>query len=93
MSGNVSCDVIRQIGAIKTGKFTQIQLNLISWNNAEPVYDLRKWQQSDDEWLPRKGFTLTFEQLGDLGSIITEYIQNDGADPEEEDNAEENDND
>lgn len=84
MSGNVTCDVIRQIGAIRTGKFTQIQLNLISWNNADPVYDLRKWQASDDEYLPRKGFTLTFEQLGDLGSMITEFIQNDGCDSEED---------
>lgn len=84
MSGNVTCDVIRQIGAIRTGKFTQIQLNLISWNNADPVYDLRKWQASDDEYLPRKGFTLTFEQLGDLGSMITEFIQNDGCGSEED---------
>lgn len=91
MSGNVSCDVIRQIGAIKSGKFTQIQLNLISWNNAEPVYDLRKWQASDDEYLPRKGFTLTFEQLGDLGSMITEFIQNDGEEPEDDDDYDDDD--
>lgn len=90
MMGNVSCDVVRQIGAVRCGKFTQIQLNLISWNEAEPVYDLRKWQQGDDEWLPRKGFTLTFEQLGDLGSIITDYIQNDGTDPEDNDNEDDN---
>ena len=84
MSGNISCDIIRHIGAVHSGKFTQIQLNMISWNGAEPVYDLRKWQQGDDEWLPRKGFTLTFEQLGDLGSMITEFIQNDGEEAEDD---------
>lgn len=91
MSGNVTCEVVRQIGAIKTGKFTQLQLNMISWNGAEPVYDLRKWQQGDDEWLPRKGFTLTFDQLGDLGSLITDYIQNDGMGSEDDDAEEDDD--
>ena len=44
-------------------KYTK-ELNLISYNDAEPVYDLRNWTEtSEGERRMGKGITLTLEEL------------------------------
>ena len=44
------------------------QLNLISWNDHEPKYDIRPW--NEDRTKCGKSITLTDEQLQYLGEII-----------------------
>lgn len=57
------------IGVISTNnKGWSKELNLISWNNREPKYDLRDW--SPDHEKMGKGVTLTKEELKGLKEIL-----------------------
>jgi len=44
------------------------ELNIISWNGAEPKYDVRWW--NPDKTRLGKGFTFTAEELSKLKTII-----------------------
>jgi len=46
------------------------ELNLISWNDKAPKYDLREW--SPDHSKMGKGVTLTKEELGKLMGLLNE---------------------
>lgn len=46
------------------------ELNLVSWNNKEPKYDIRDW--NEDHSKCGKGVTLTYEELALMVSDITE---------------------
>ncbi|WP_088189473.1 PC4/YdbC family ssDNA-binding protein [Desulfosporosinus sp. FKA] len=45
------------------------ELNLVSWNDKTPKYDLREW--SPDHTKMGKGVTLTKEELEKLKEILT----------------------
>ncbi len=44
------------------------ELNLVSWNDKEPKYDLRDW--SPDHTKMGKGLTLTAEELKELKTAL-----------------------
>jgi hypothetical protein len=44
------------------------ELNLISWNEREPKYDIRDWAPDHEKM--GKGVTLTEEELSKLGDVI-----------------------
>ena len=46
------------------------ELNMVSWNEHEPKYDLREW--SPDHSRMGKGVTLTADELASLRDIIEE---------------------
>ncbi|MBR2791873.1 MAG: hypothetical protein IKE12_04320, partial [Erysipelotrichaceae bacterium] len=46
----------------------QKELNLISWNKREPVYDIRTW--SPDHSKMGKGVTLSADEMNALKEII-----------------------
>lgn len=46
------------------------ELNLISWNEREPKYDIRDWSPNHEKM--GKGITLTKEELNNLGKILQE---------------------
>lgn len=46
------------------------ELNLISWNNREPKYDIREWSPEGDKM--GKGVTLSLEELKKLKEILNE---------------------
>lgn len=46
------------------------ELNLVSWNNREPKYDLRDWDPSHEK--PGKGITLNREELQTLKEILNQ---------------------
>lgn len=52
-----------------TGTFHK-ELNLISWNKRDPVYDLRGW--NEDRSKMTKGITLTMDEFEELVSKIKE---------------------
>lgn len=47
------------------------ELNLVSWNERDPKYDLRDW--SPDHTKMSKGITLTKEELIKLKEILKEF--------------------
>lgn len=44
------------------------ELNLVSWNDKDPKYDIREW--SPDHAKMGKGITLTKEELGKLRDML-----------------------
>jgi hypothetical protein len=62
-------DIIKQIGVLsKSGSGWTKELNLISWNDREPKYDLRDW--SPDREKMGKGATLSREELLALKELL-----------------------
>lgn len=46
------------------------ELNLVSWDNREPVYDIRTWNTAHTEY--RKGVTITAAQMIVLKDLLSE---------------------
>jgi len=46
------------------------ELNLVSWNDREPKYDIREWSPDHDRM--GKGVTLTDDEFLELKTIISE---------------------
>lgn len=46
------------------------QLNLISWNECKPGYELRSWKQTESGKQPLKGIVLTVDELKALREIL-----------------------
>ncbi len=49
------------------------ELNLVSWNDRDPVYDLRTW--SPDHSRMGKGITLTAAELSELAQLLPELVK------------------
>ena len=61
--------IIKEIGVLSEGsKGWRKELNLISWNNGNPKYDIRDWAPEHEKM--GKGVTLSKEELKQLESAI-----------------------
>lgn len=66
----MSFQIKKKIISLKgTGKFHK-ELNLISWNDREPVYDIRGWNEDHTEMT--KGVTLSNEELIEFKTKLME---------------------
>jgi hypothetical protein len=67
----IKFEIIQKIGVLSTsGKGWAKELNLISWNERAPKYDLREW--SPDGSTMGKGVTLTKEELVALRDLLNQ---------------------
>lgn len=65
----IKYEIIKQIGVLsKSASGWTKELNLISWNDREPKYDLRDW--SADRAKMGKGATLSKEELLALKELL-----------------------
>ncbi len=55
-------EIVKHIGKLSyiNNGYTK-ELNFISWNNREPVYDIRTWNQEHTKY--GKGVTLTLREM------------------------------
>lgn len=66
---NFQYEITKHIGIIsESPKGWTKELNLISWNNREPKYDIRDWDPEHEKM--GKGITLTKEELKELRDIL-----------------------
>ena len=66
---DIKYEIVKNIGIVsKAGSGWAKELNLISWNDREPKYDLRDW--SADHEKMGKGVTLTREELIALKELL-----------------------
>lgn len=67
----VNYEIVKQIGVVSESKtgWTK-ELNLISWNDREPKYDLRDWAPDHEKM--GKGITLSKEEVNELTKILNE---------------------
>jgi hypothetical protein len=65
----IKYEIVKKIGVLsKAGSGWTKELNLISWNDREPKYDLRDW--SGDGEKMGKGVTLSREELSALKELL-----------------------
>lgn len=65
----IKYEIIKKIGVLSTSASGwSKELNLISWNDREPKYDLRDW--SADHQKMGKGVTLSKEELAALKELL-----------------------
>ncbi len=70
---DIKFDIVEEIGVLsENAKGWKKELNLISWNDAAPKYDIRDWSPEHEKM--GKGVTLTKEEILDLKKFIAEII-------------------
>jgi len=66
---DIKFEIIKKIGVLsKTSKGWAKELNLISWNDRQPKYDIREWSPEHDKM--GKGVTLSKEELKALKQVL-----------------------
>ncbi len=66
---DIKFEIVQKIGVLSTSSrgWTK-ELNLVSWNDRDPKYDIREW--SPDGQTMGKGITLTKEELAVLRELL-----------------------
>ncbi|MEJ8553910.1 YdbC family protein [Tepidibacter sp. Z1-5] len=68
---NIKYEIKENIGTLsESSKGWTKELNLISWNNRDPKYDLRDWDCEKEKM--GKGITLSKEELKVLRDMLNE---------------------
>lgn len=69
----VKCDIQESFGILSTSSsgWTK-ELNLISWNDGEPKYDIRQW--SPDHSKMGKGISLSREEAEELKNLLCKWL-------------------
>ncbi|SHM99976.1 hypothetical protein SAMN02746066_04295 [Anaerosporobacter mobilis DSM 15930] len=66
---DIKYEIIEEIGVLsENAKGWRKELNLISWNDAAPKYDIRDWAPDHEKM--GKGVTLTKEEVEKLKEIL-----------------------
>lgn len=66
---DIKYEIIEELGVLsESAKVWKKELNLISWNGAEPKYDLRDWAPNHEKM--GKGVTLNEEEVKTLYKIL-----------------------
>ena len=67
----IKYDIIQKIAVLsQRPRGWERQLNLISWNDGEPKYDIRDW--SPDGSRMGKGISLSAEEMGILKGLLAD---------------------
>lgn len=69
----IKYEIVEHLGILsETDKGWKKELNLVSWNDREPKYDLRDWSENHDRM--NKGITLTKEEAENLKEILNKNV-------------------
>ena len=64
-------DIVKNFGTVSDSNNGWVkEVNLVSWNEREPVYDIRVWQEGHEKL--GKGITLTEEETKNLKALLNE---------------------
>ena len=65
----INFKILEKLGVLSENeKGWKKELNLVSWNDGEPKYDLRMWSEDNEKM--GKGITLTEEEILKLRDIL-----------------------
>lgn len=65
----IKFEIVEHIGVLsETAKGWKTELNLVSWGDREPKYDLRNWSENHERI--GKGITLSKEELLKLKDLL-----------------------
>lgn len=64
-------EIVKRIGILsESSKGWTKELNLISWNDREPKFDIREWDPEHEKM--GKGVTLSKDEIGKLKALLEE---------------------
>ena len=70
---SVTCEIIEPIAVLsKNEKGYTKEINLVSWNGAEPKFDIRNWHPGRER--SGKGITLTKDEIINLMNAMEEVL-------------------
>ncbi len=70
----VKFEIKEELGTLsESAKGWTKEVNLISWNSAEPKYDIRDWAPNHEKM--GKGITLTAEEAEALYKILAKIVE------------------
>ena len=73
MPNNIKFEIKKEIGVLsESTKGWRKELNLVSWNGAEPKYDLRDWAPEHEKM--GKGITMNADELQKLKELLQNEI-------------------
>lgn len=65
----IKFEIVENIGVLsETARGWKKELNLVSWNEREPKYDLRDWDENHEKM--GKGITLTKDEVEALKKVL-----------------------
>ena len=71
--GEVNAVIIESFGVLSFSPSGWVkELNLVSWNGAEPKYDVRQW--SPDHSRMGKGISMSREEAEELKRLLTKWL-------------------
>ena len=66
---DIKYEIVKKIGVLsKAGSGWTKELNLVSWNDREPKYDIRDWSADGEKM--GKGVTLSKQELSELKELL-----------------------
>ena len=70
---DISCQIVKHVAVLSTSEsgYTK-ELNLVSWNGAEPKVDLRTWSPGHERSL--KGLTMTVSEAEQLHKALNKMF-------------------
>lgn len=73
---DIKYEIVKEIAVLSEGaKGWTKELNLISWNEREPKYDIREWSPGHEKM--GKGVTLTMEEVRKLRDALVGMANDD----------------
>ena len=71
---DIKYEITKHIGVLsESAKGWTKELNLISWNDREPKYDIREWAPEREKM--SKGVTLSGDEVAVLKKLLDEQMQ------------------
>lgn len=70
MAKTFTYEVTKHIGTIAESGSMTTELNVVSFNGAEPKFDLRRWRLINGERKMQKGITFSVEELAALRDLL-----------------------
>jgi hypothetical protein len=71
MAKEFKYEIKEHVGVVAEERgYRTLELNLVSFNDAEPKFDLRRWLNKDGERTLGKGITMTGEQIRALRDLL-----------------------
>ena len=73
MAREITFEITEEIGVLSTSpKGWTKELNIVSWNNGKPKFDLREWDSEHEKM--GKGVTMTVEEARALRELLDKYF-------------------
>ena len=71
MAKEFKYEIKEHVGVVAEERgYRTLELNLVSFNDAEPKFDLRRWVNKDGKRTLGKGITMTGEQIRALRDLL-----------------------